>query len=194
MSTPEMDQWYAVRLKPNCEQTAAAVLSAKGIEYCLPVYKRRSRWSDRYKTILSPVFPGYVFSRFDRSRRSALLSTPGVLHVVSFGGVPVPVDPAEMAAVRAIAESGLSAEPWPYLEAGQAVRIVEGPLMGLSGIVLGLKHGHRLVVNVTMLRRAVSVEVDSDWVHPITEVGRPALRVCPSLNLDSAGGEEHGAI
>ncbi len=184
MNRGEAGQWYAVRVKPNCERTAAAVLSAKGLEHCLPLYKDRRRWSDRYKTVELPLFSGYLFCRFDRARRVEVLSTPGILHVVSFGGVPAPVEPAEIAALQAIVGSGLPAEPWPYLEAGQRVRIVEGPIAGVCGIVCGFKSRHRLVVNVTLLRRGVSVEVDSDWVSPMVEPSHPARPSSPAFTLD----------
>jgi len=195
MDRGEADQWYAVRVKPNCERTAATVLSAKGFEHCLPVYKDRRRWSDRYKTVELPLFPGYIFCRFDRGRRAAVVATPGVLHVVSFGGVPAPVDAAEVAALQAIGGSGLAAEPWPYVEAGQWVRIVEGPIAGVCGIVCGFKSRQRLVVNVTLLKRAVCVEVDSDWVSPVVERSHPARLVSPAFMPDGyQTGRSLGAV
>lgn len=167
VGAPSAIPWYAIRVRANCERTAATSLAARGLECCLPFYSRRSRWSDRIRTVEFPLFPGYLFCRFDRVRRSEVLSASGVVHVVSFGGVPAPVDPTEMAAVQAICGSGTQAEPCPYLEAGQRVEIVGGPVAGLCGMVCQLKRGRRLVVNVSLLRRAVSVEVDSEWVLPL---------------------------
>jgi transcription antitermination factor NusG len=178
--------WYAVRVRSNCERTAAASLDARGLECCLPLYSRRSRWSDRIRTINSPLFPGYVFCRFDRAQRSAVIAAPGVVHVVSFGGVPAPVDSVEIAAVRTICRSGIEAEPCPYLEAGQEVEIVDGPMAGLRGMVCQMKRGQRLVVNVSLLRRAVSVEVDSEWVRPLYGSGRPdGCGLHPASEADS---------
>jgi transcription antitermination factor NusG len=160
--------WYAVRVKPNCERVAATSLSSKGFEHCLPVRREEKRWSDRFKTVERPLFPGYVFCRFDFGRRVAVLSTPGVLYVVCFGGVPAAIEAAEIAAVRAIVTSGLAVEPWPYLENGQRVWIEKGPIAGVGGVVLDSKSGSRLIVSVTMLRRSVAVEVDADWVRPLS--------------------------
>jgi transcription antitermination factor NusG len=165
----ELHEWFAVRVRSNCELRAAQAFSARGLEYCLPLRKVRRRWSDRYKIVEFPLFPGYVFCRFHRSRRAVVLSTPGVLHVVGFGGVPAPLDAEEMAGVLAIAASGLPAEPWPYLKTGQKVMIGEGPLAGVPGIVCRATSHCRLVVNVTLLQRALSVEVESYWVRPLVE-------------------------
>jgi transcription antitermination factor NusG len=188
MEGRETDPWYAIRVKANCERTATVLLTAKGFQYSLPLFcKQRKRWSDRYKTVEMPLFPGYIFCRFDLSQRAMVLATRGVLHVVSCGGVPVPVDPIEIVAVQAIAESGFPAEPWPYLEAGQRVEMVDGPLAGVSGMVCEQRSRHRLVVNVTLLRRAVSVEVDADWVRPVAEGVRPAKASGRALALDNGG-------
>ncbi len=168
MNAADGNHWYAVRVKPNCERVAASSLSSKGFEHCLPVHREEKRWSDRHKIIERPLFPGYVFCRFDFGRRVAVLSTPGVMHVVCFGGVPAPIEPAEIAAVRAVVTSGLAVEPWPYLENGQRVCIDKGPIAGVSGVVLDSKPGRRLIVSVTMLRRSVAVEVDADWVRPLS--------------------------
>jgi transcription antitermination factor NusG len=90
------------------------------------------------------------------------------MHVVCFGGVPAPIEPAEIAAVRAVVTSGLAVEPWPYLENGQRVCIYKGPITGVSGVVLDSKPGKRLIVSVTMLRRSVAVEVEADWVRRLS--------------------------
>ena len=162
-----VNHWHAVRVKPNCERVAAISLSAKGIEHCLPVRRQEKRWSDRYKVVEKPLFPGYVFCRFDLGQRVAVLTTPGVVHVVCYGGSPAPIDPAEIEAVRTLETSGLDVEPWPYVESGQRVWIERGPIAGVEGVVLDSKSGRRLVVSVTMLRRSVAVEVDAEWVRPL---------------------------
>jgi transcription antitermination factor NusG len=168
MDATDGNHWYAVRVKPNCERAAASSLNSKGFEHCLPVHRQMKRWSDRYKLVEKPLFPGYIFCRFEASRRVAVLSAPGVLHVVCFGGVPAPIEPAEIAAVQAVVTSGLTVEPWPYVENGQRVWIEKGPLAGVSGVVLDSKLGRRLIVSVTMLMRSLAVEVDADWVRPLS--------------------------
>jgi transcription antitermination factor NusG len=167
MDTLSGNHWHAVRVKPNCEWVAASSLSSKGLEHYLPVHRQEKRWSDRNKIVERPLFPGYVFCRFNLGWKVAVLSTPGVLHVVSFGGVPALIEPAEIDAIRAVVTSGLAVEPWPYVENGERVRIERGPIAGVSGVVLDSKPGRRLVVSVTMLRRSLAVEVDADWVRPL---------------------------
>jgi transcription antitermination factor NusG len=165
-------QWYAVRVKANRERVTAASFGAKGLDHCLPISVRRRRRLDRMESVERPLFPGYVFCQFQRSQRTAVLATPGVVHVVSSGGLPIPVDPEEMSAIRAVCQSGLDAEPCDYLEVGQSVLLVGGPLAGLRGLICNVKAGRRVVVNVSLLRRAVCLEVHAAWLEPESHFDR----------------------
>jgi transcription antitermination factor NusG len=118
------------------------------------------------KELELPLFSGYVFCRFDPNKRLPVLTTPGVSYIVGVGRTPVPVSEAEIHAVRVIVDSGITAEPWPFLEAGNNIRIEDGPLFGIEGIMLKRKQDHRIVVSVTLLRRSVAVELDARWVRP----------------------------
>ena len=151
----------------------AKQLAHKGYEILLPLYECRRRWSDRIKELELPLFPGYVFCRFNPLVRLPILMTPGVIQVVGIGRSPVPVDDAEIAAIQTAVQSGLPRQPWPFLQIGQRVRVERGPLCGLEGILLNIKGRDRLILSVTLLQRSVAVEVEDSWVSPIAP-GLPA--------------------
>ena len=159
--------WFAVQTRLRYEHFAAAHLRSKGYDLFLPVYSCRRRWADRIKEIELPLFPGYLFCRFDLNNRFPIVVTPGVLQVVGVGKTPVPVADAEIAALQTAVQSGLPRQPWPFLQIGQRVRVEYGSLCGLEGILLTFKGRHRLVLSVTLLQRSVAVEVDVAWVRPI---------------------------
>jgi transcription antitermination factor NusG len=162
--------WYALQVRPRFEKIIASTLLNKGYEGFLPLYRHRSRWSDRIKEVQLPLFPGYLFCRFDVNKRLPILITPGVLHVVGIGKTPHPVDDDEIAALQTIVLSSLQAEPRAYLAVGRKVRIEIGPLAGVEGILAALKGAHRLVVSVSLLQRSVSVEIDESWVVPVSPI------------------------
>ncbi len=163
--------WFALTVKPQHERAAAQALESKGLEFFLPLYRARRRWSDRVKELDVPLFPGYVFSRFESGDRAWVLATPSVRSVVGFGRTPAPVAEEELNAVRSIVASGLPSGPWPFLKVGQTVCIEAGPLSGLEGILVQLKDVCRVVVSVHLLQRSVAVEIDRDVLRPS---GRPA--------------------
>ena len=164
--------WYALRVKSNFEKTSALILSGKGYETYVPSYRQLRRWSDRTNVTEVPLFPGYVFAQFDFDRRLPILTTPGVVHVVPPHRAPIAVDEVELNSVRAAVNSGLPVGPYPFLKAGQPVVITRGSMTGLEGILVQVKRGFRLVISVTLLQRSVAVEVDRDWVRPLSANSR----------------------
>ena len=179
-TAPEMSpqlsdaDWFAVQVRSRWEISTAKILSGKGYETLLPIYESERRWGGRLRTVELPLFPSYVFCRFDVLKRLPILVTPGVIAIVSRGCVPVPVEHAEIAAIQTLVLSGAQAEPWPYLEVGERVRIEDTALRGVEGILLSLKGSRRVVVSVTLLQRSVALEIDRALVSPIRESNKSA--------------------
>ncbi len=181
------EQWYALRVKSRYEKLVATMAHNKGFEEFLPLYECRRRWSDRFKMQEIPLFPGYVFCRMNPERRLPLLTIPGAMHFVGIGRVPAPVEDAEIAAIQAAARSGLSMEPWPYLEVGQRVQVEFGPLAGVEGILVELRKQRRIVISVSLLQRSVGVEIEADWVRPLDHARQvPRVRMHSPLALNVA--------
>ena len=156
--------WFALRVKPRCETLTASALDGKGFEQFLPLQTVRRRWSDRVKTSETPLFPGYVFCRFDPQKRLPILITPGVSSIIGFGKDPTPVADEEISSLQAVVKSGLFSAPCPFIGIGHKIRIDVGPLCGTEGIVTQVKNSTRLVVSITLLQRSVAVEIDRLWV------------------------------
>jgi transcription antitermination factor NusG len=159
--------WFALQVRTGYENLVTEHLGAKDYEWFLPLYKCRRRWSDRFKDIERPLFPGYVFCQLNPLNRLPILITPGVVRIVGMGKVPVPIDETEIAAIQAAVKSGLPSQPWPFLQIGQRVRIDYGPLCGLDGVLLDFRGHHRLVLSVTLLQRSIALQVEDAWVTPI---------------------------
>ena len=157
--------WYAILTKTGREKNATLLLENSGFECYLPVSKSSRKWSDRVKEIDVPLFPGYLFCRMNPNDRLPVLITPGVVQIVGRGKTPIPIEEQEIAAIQRVSNSGLSTMPWPYLQVGQVARIEEGPLQGMSGIVVRIKSGLKLVLSVQLLQRSIAVEIDRNWIR-----------------------------
>ncbi len=166
MSADSNLSWYALRTRSNYEKIAAAVLEARGFEQFLPLYWAPKRRSDQVMKSKIPLFPGYLFCRFDGRYRTPILGAVGVVAIVAFGRKPAQIDDMEIEAIRKALGSGQNMEPYPYLHEGQKIRIEKGPLRSLEGILVK-KRGWRIVIAVELLRRAVAVEIDPDVIAPI---------------------------
>ena len=158
--------WFALRVRPKHERTAALNLGRQGFEEYVPLHKVRRRWSDRVKELETVLFPGYIFCRFAPAERTRVLNAPGVESILGFGKTDVPVDDSEIAAVKTLIAAGRPLAPWPYLRIGQHVAIENGPLAGLRGVVLRDETSWRVVVSVEALDRSISVQVDRGMIAP----------------------------
>lgn len=153
------EKWFAVRTKSNRETAVSEALAGKGYDVLYPRY-RTGRAEGRNCPELSrkPLFPGYLFCRFDEALRLPILTVPGVLNVVSTGRNPAPIDESEIESIRVLLQSNLPLSPHAFLQVGDKVIIRDGPLSGASGYVLET-NTKKLVVSITLLQRSVSAEV-----------------------------------
>src|SRR5271156_2148624 len=159
--------WFALQVRTRQEASVAQQLNGQGYEQFLPLYKLRKRWSDRIKEVNSPLFPGYLFCRFNPRDRLPILKTPGVIQIVGFQSGPAAVDESEIRSIQSLVAAGVPHQPWPFLAAGDRVRIESGPLLGLEGILTEVRSSYRLVLSVTLLQRSVAVEIDSASVTAV---------------------------
>lgn len=171
--------WYALQVAPKKEEMVSALLSYKGYEQYVPCYQTDG--GGKAKSTKKKLFPGYVFCRFDYgeskqiSRGGGVVTTPGIIRILG-GRKPTPIPREEIEAVRLALSARLKPEPWPF-QIGQKVKIENGPLRGISGIVIRSEGTHRLVLSVELLQRSVAAIVESDWIFPVTAI---------STALDSA--------
>lgn len=167
ITDPSTDRWYALQLRTHWESSTAAMLSNKGYQVFLPTYKPLKRGRGKATEIQAPLFPGYLFCRFNVFDRLPVLITPGVITMVRSGRTPIPVENSELEAIRKMVSTGLRIEPCPYLEVGQLVRIEDGALCGVEGILTSFRGGQRIVVSISLLRRSVALEIDRSVVSPV---------------------------
>jgi transcription antitermination factor NusG len=164
--------WFAIQVRTRYEKQVAQSIESKNIHTFLPLYAARRRWSDRTKEVHVPLFDGYVFCQLDPCERMPVVVTPGVLQFVGIGKTPVPVEQGEIAAIQKLVQFGSVVRPWPFLREGERVRVDDGPLRNVEGILLRGEDADEVVVSITLLQRSVAVKIDRALVTPI----RPWMR------------------
>lgn len=163
--------WHALQVRANFERHVATALHAKGYIEFAALYRAQRKWADRLKESERPLFPGYVFCRFDpKERLLPILTTPGVLAIVGAGSSPISIPDEEITAIQAIVRSGRPLKPTPFIDVGCRITIGTGALAGIEGVVIREGSKYRLVVSVELLRRSVLVDVDRDAVSPVLDL------------------------
>ncbi len=140
------------------------------VEVYLPLQRKVRRYKSRKKVVDLPLFPRYLFVRttLEPASHIRILRTPGILGLISFNGTPQPVEDREVESLKILVSRGSHLTLLPELVEGRWVRIVEGPLAGAVGVLKEVdRKGFRLVVNVTLLGRSVSVTLDPGHVEVV---------------------------
>lgn len=153
-------RWYAVYTYPRHEKSVLEHFESKSLESFLPTVITESRWKDRRVRLQTPIFPGYIFTRINASQRSKVLSSPGVIRMLCFNGMPAPIDDAEIESVKLCLERGTVLGSCSLLELGDRVRVKAGVLEGLEGHISRCKNDRRLIVPITLIHQSVTIEID----------------------------------
>src|SRR3954465_14732541 len=104
--------WFVIWAESRAEKKVAQRMAELGFASWLPVVKERHRWSDRWKEVELPLFPGYLFARATLGDWSRILRTPGVLTVITEQGKPALLADSFIASLRdAVTRTGAKPEP-----------------------------------------------------------------------------------
>jgi len=163
-----IERWYAVCCKPRQEAVAEENLLRQGFHTYLPRIRIRQRRRKQWIDAVEVLFPRYIFIRLDPEQRSTatVRSTRGVVGMVRFGGQPAIVPDAVMDALRERedAASGMHEDKRPLFNAGEAVKLVDGPLAGMEGVFTQTDGEKRVIVLLELLGKANKVTVSRDWI------------------------------
>lgn len=163
-----IQQWYVVHCEPLKERWAATVLHERlGLAIYLPEIRRRFRGQVRY----APLFPRYLFVQVDLQQvaPSTINTTPGVVRLVSFDNMPVPIPASVIDALRERVDSLNSAGGLPQhnFRPGDTVRFTSGSLRGLEAVFVGpMRPSERVRVLIEFLGSLREAEVAVDLLEP----------------------------
>jgi len=165
----ETMNWYAIHTKPREEALAQTSLQREGIETFYPKLRRRRTIRRVRRWVVGPLFPGYIFARFNlETSRRLVCYASGVANIVSFGGRPAVVDDQIIAAILEHAVNDVVTVAPPKFEPGDLVEIQEGPLRGLQGIFeREMSDSERVVVLLQTIASAARVQLPRDQIAKI---------------------------
>ena len=151
--------WYVVQTKPQSEPLVESKLTARRIEAFLP---RLENPRPHGLVLIEPLFPCYLFVRLDRrpAALDAVRWTPGVRRILSTGEEPAPLDEQVIITIRSrLNDNGVVRMGLPF-GPGDRVRITEGPMAGLSGV---LERFTSRAKRVRVLLDLLRAPVEMDW-------------------------------
>ena len=164
--------WFCLKAKPRQEAVAVQNLRAIGIgELVFPRLRRTRRGHDKNKVVVEPLFPGYLFARFDPLEFQATIrSTRGVLHLVSRAGRPVDVEQAVIDELNALGPEAILSILDEELKIGAKARVIRGIFTGSEGEIIRLATPEkRIALLLSILGSDQPVELPLDDVEGLAD-------------------------
>lgn len=162
----ESRPWWAAHVRSRQEKSLARHLLERHLPFYLPQQEKRVAAHGRVRTSHLPLFPGYVFFRGGSDERLAVLRSQLVVRTLEVRDQPL-LD-AELARLWRLQATGALLVPHEWLGPGDEVKVTEGPFRGFTGTVVREGGSDRLIVSVTLLRRAVAATFSRDQLAPAT--------------------------
>lgn len=156
--------WFAIQTLSRHEKVVRTQLEMRNVDTFLPTMRRLSQWTDRKKEVEVPLFAGYCFARFSLTDRLPVLQSQGVVRVIGSGGQPEPIPDEEIESLRRLINSPSDYVCCPYFKEGMLVEVIRGPLQGVKGRLVREARPCRLVLSISLIQRAVTIEIDADSV------------------------------
>ena len=173
--------WFAVFTKPQHEKKVSEHFRSRSLEVFLPTYEEKHCWKNRQTIVLNiPLFPGYLFTHIFPQQRRLALAIPGVISILGGSPLSCAITNQYIETLR----TGLALGrilPHPPTAIGDRVRIISGPMAGVSGILAHVRSAFRVVVSIAMIRQCVSIEVSRDEIE-----AEPARGAAPGFGLRAA--------
>ena len=156
--------WRVLWTRSNCEQLVYDQLAVKGFDLFLPTVEAWARRGGVRRRERAPLFRGYLFLRHavDKASYLEVCKARGLVRLLGERWDQLEVVPdGEIHAIQRLVRSELPILPYPYLREGQRVRITEGPLANVEGILVRVNPNKGLlVVSVNLLQRSAAVHLD----------------------------------
>jgi transcription antitermination factor NusG len=157
--------WHVLHTKSRQEKVVAADLAAMGIAHYLPLVRQVRYYGRRKAKVAMPLFPGYVFLRGSLDQVYAADRTKRIANIIAVNAQDQ-LD-WELRNLHLALSKDADLTPFPYLRKGVRVEVRSGPFRGLQGVIEGPAAESRLVLQVDLLGRAVSLEIEGALLDPI---------------------------
>ncbi len=130
-----MENWYVIQTKPRKEEEASSYLSKRGVEIFSPLIETFASKNGRINKELKPLFPGYVFGRFNLDQSYPLVRwARGVKKILGYGEYPASISEEVVETIKERTDAQSIVKMTHHFEPNDLIRIKTGPLKDLLGI------------------------------------------------------------
>ena len=168
MTITSDNNWYVLVTRSRYEKKCEQLLIKKGFEVFLPLQKIMRQWSDRKKEVEIPLFSGYLFIRYDKSKRFDVLNTPGIAHFVRYNKQDAVISDQHIQAIKIAIDDFVKMDiiEKQFLE-GEEIVIKSGPFKGFYGKIVNHKNNRKILITVDTLGKDILIEIGKTNIEKI---------------------------
>ena len=172
MDSPEERFWHALYVRSRSEKKVLSQLEDMGFQAYLPMITVVKQWSDRRKKVEEPLFKSYVFVFSNNKEYIPILNVYGVVRFVTFEKKAVVVPENQILAIKKFVNDYEHGEEFKMrndenLKVGQTVRIINGPMKGLTGRLEQIQNKRHLIVYIEVVGQYIPVNIPRAKVEPV---------------------------
>ena len=178
----ETRYWHALYVRSRFEKKVKEQLEEGGFVAYLPVVTETRNWSDRKMKIEEPLFKSYVFVYSNEREYIPILNITGVIKFVNFERKAVIVPENQILAIKKFVSDYDKGEEFKLmnneeLKVGQMVRIINGPMKGLTGRLETIRNKRHLIVFIDVVGKSIPVHIPRAKVEPFDDTAQKKKRI-----------------
>lgn len=164
-----MNLWYVIQTKPKKEEEATSYLTLKGVDIFGPKMEAFSLRSGKMVKELKPLFPGYLFGKFDLEQDYSLVRWGrGVKRILGFGYYPTPVSEEVVEIIKNRVDASGVIRKTVHFQPNDWVRIKSGPLKDLVGIFdRWVSEGERVRILMNLIGYQPAIEMHYSMLEKV---------------------------
>ena len=161
-------EWFILQFKSNSHHLAAKNLNRQGFETFLPLHDTTSRRTSRFINTSKPLFPGYMFIKFDRAESEwhKINSTYGVSRLITFNSILKPTPTSFVNYLMKRYDLSGKLLPIQKLKKGDQVTVFTGPFTNFAATVEKYEDDQRIWVLMDLMGRKTKIHTSSDALQP----------------------------
>ncbi|WP_300178206.1 transcription/translation regulatory transformer protein RfaH [uncultured Aliivibrio sp.] len=159
-----MKEWYLLYCKRGDQQRAKLHLENQQVECYYPEVEIDKIVRGKKKSVKEPLFPCYMFVRFDFKigpSFTTVRSTRGVSDFIRFGVYPKVIDGDFICLLKKMDNKDKTKVIEELPGVGQSIGIKSGPFTGVDAIYKESDGEKRSILLITLINKQVEIKIDN---------------------------------
>ncbi|MEL7005054.1 MAG: UpxY family transcription antiterminator [Bacteroidota bacterium] len=154
--------------RPQFERKVYNKLCSYGIDLYFPTHVEIRQWHDRRKKLEVPVFPSYLFAKIDAHDMVKVYGVSGFVRFLSTGNELDIISDERMESLQQLFSNDFEVSSIK-IQRREKVKVINGPLIGLEGVILKDTEGSRVLVQMEVLNRFIKTELPVSDLEKLNE-------------------------